>query len=139
MKLTNTLKTLRQVSSVSLRGFEPDEALLLGDVVLVLRILKLEIRSLPDDEELEPVTLLALSKFHQSIGDETRALALFRRAASFDDQNRGYYTDVGFCSSELCRASANEEFCAGIKESINELLKICPFREDLERALGSNS
>jgi TPR repeat protein len=117
---------------------EPDDALLIGDLDLVLRILRIELKSISEYQELEPRLLLALSKLHQSIGDEELALVLFRKAAEYKDQNRGYYSDVGFCSAELFRASASEEFRAGVKEAIQELLKVSPFRDDLRQALGAD-
>jgi hypothetical protein len=138
MKLVRTLKTLRQILGVSDTTVEPsetiDDALLVNSIGLVLRILKMEIKSLAD-EELEPTLLLELSKLYQSIGDEPSALAAFQRAAAFVDQNRGYYSDIGYCSQVLRRESASEEFRLEVENAVQRLLKICPFSEDLERAL----
>lgn len=135
MKLTRTLKVLRRIASVSDKVHEPDDALLVSDVELVVRVLKMETKSIPD-ENLEPSLLLALSKFYHSIGDEHRALVMFQRATAFVDQNRGYYSDIGYSSVRLCEESASEEFRLGIKNAIQELLDVCPFEEDLRRALG---
>jgi hypothetical protein len=135
MKLKGTLKVLRHLSSVSASESEIDDALLVGDIGLVLTVLKMEIRSLTTEEN-EPRLLLALSKLYQAIGDEPRALATFQRAATYVDQNRGYYTDIGHCSELLCRESASEEFRGEVRSSIQRLLKVCPFGEDLRRALG---
>ncbi|OZA10768.1 MAG: hypothetical protein B7Y02_09985 [Rhodobacterales bacterium 17-64-5] len=135
MKLAKTLKVLRQVPSVSDMMHQPDDALLVSNVELVLTVLKAEIARLTDDE-LEPRFLLALSKLYFSIGDEDRSLAMFRKAAKFVDQNRGYYSDIGFASVHLCRGSASEEFRSGIESAVQELLSVAPFREDLRRSLG---
>ena len=135
MKLTKTLKVLKQIGSVSDMGHETDDALLVSNIVLVLKMLKMEAGQLPTDT-LEPRLLLELSKFYQSIGDEHRALDLFQRATTFGDQNRGYYSDIGSCSVQLCRESTSEEFRVEVKSAIQRLLNVCPFRDDLKRSLG---
>lgn len=135
MKLEKTLKVIRQISSVSDSGPGINDAILVGDVELVVRVLKMEIRHLPD-ETLDPKLLLALSKLYQLVGDDHRALAVFERAAAFTDQNRGYYSDLGFCSMQLCRESTSEEFSLEVGNATERLLSVCPFREDLLKALG---
>jgi hypothetical protein len=135
MRLERTLKVLRRLSSVSDSGPGVSDALLVGDIELVLRVLKTELSSL-STEELEPRLLLALSKLHQSTGEEKQALAMFQKAATFADQNRGYYSDLGYCSVQLFRESKSEEFRLAVRSSVQELLEVCPFPDDLERAFG---
>jgi hypothetical protein len=135
VKLEKTLKVLRQISSVSDPGPGLSDALLVGDIELTLKMLLAEISRLPDDE-IEPRLLLALSRFYQRIGKEDRSLSMFRRAAQFTDQNRGFYTDLGFCAVELCRESASAEFTRETTKAAEKLLNVCPFPEDLKLALG---
>jgi len=137
MILEKTLKVLRRLSSVSDPGPGVDDALLVGDIELVVRVLNEEIRSLRI-AQLDPRFLIALSKFNQTVGDEHLALSLFKRAATFIDQNRGFYSDIGFCSVHLCRESKSEEFCAEVRNTTQKLLDVAPFHEDLRRALGQD-
>lgn len=138
MKLEKTLRVLRRVSSVFDSGPGIDDALLVSDIDLVLRILKHEIARLPDDQ-IEPRLLVALSKLYLAIGDEARSLEMFQRAALFTDQNRGYFTDLGSCAVLLCRENASAEFAQAIANATDGLLVVCPFPEDLLRALGRTS
>jgi hypothetical protein len=139
MKLPRTLRTLKQIISLTNTAVEPDDkvddALLVSSVALVLMVLKMEVKSLPD-EKLEPTLLLELAKLYQCIGDEPHALVTFQRAATFIDQNRGYYSDIGYCSEVLCRESSSEDFRLEIRSAVQILLEVCPFRDDLQRALG---
>jgi tetratricopeptide (TPR) repeat protein len=135
MKLEKTLKVLRRLSSVLDSGPGINDALLVGDIELVLRVLKTEIRSLPDDE-LEPRLLIALSKLLQAIGDEDQALTIFQKAATFADQNRGYYSDLGYCYVQLLKESKSEELRLGVRSAVEKLQEVCPFPEDLQRAFG---
>jgi hypothetical protein len=136
VKLTKTLKTLRQIMpSVSDSVHAPNDALLVSNIELVLRVLKMETKSLPE-ERLEPRLVLELSRLFLSVGDEHRALAMFKRAASFVDQNRGYYSDIGYCSKDLCRESESEDFRLAVQTTVQVLLEACPFPDDLQRALG---
>jgi hypothetical protein len=135
MRLEKTLKVFRRLSSVLDSGPGISDALLVGDIELVLRVLKTEIRSHPA-EELEPRLLLALSKLNQATGDEDQALAVFQKAATFADQNRGYYSDLGYCSVQLFRESKSEDFRLEVRTAVEKLLEVCPFPEDLQRAFG---
>lgn len=112
-----------------------DDALLVGDIDLVLGVLKGEIAGLSDDR-IEPRLILSLSRLHLTIGEESRSLALFQRAASFTAQNRGYYTDLGHCAFQLCRQATSPDFAQAIVQAVDGLLDRCPFPQEMLRALG---
>lgn len=112
-----------------------DDALLVSDINLVIGVLKGEIAGLSDDE-IEPQLLLSLSRLHLMLGEESRSLALFQRAASFTDQNRGYYTDLGHLAFQLCRHAPSTEYAQAIAQAVDGLLQLCPFPQDMLRALG---
>ena len=98
-------------------------------------MLKDEIAGLSDDE-IEPRLLLSLSRLHLTLGEESRSLALYLRAASFTDQNRGYYTDLGHCASQLFRHATSSDFAQAIAQAVDGMLQLCPFPQDVLRALG---
>lgn len=138
MRLEKTLKVLRHIASVSDPGPGLSDALLVGDIDLALKMLLAEISRLPEDE-IEPPLFLALSRLYQRIGREDRSLTMFRKAAQFTDQNRGFYADLGFCVLQLCQESTSTEFAREIMQAAEKLLSVCPFPEDLMLALGQKS
>lgn len=136
-ELVKTLSVLRRISSISAKGFEPDDSMIVGDVHLVVWTMKSELAALNDNDVNEPRLLLSLAKFYQCINDEERSLALFQRAALHSDQPKGFYTDIGHCAVFLYRSSISRDFSEGIKASMTSLASVCPFPECLQQAIGT--
>ncbi|PZQ96169.1 MAG: hypothetical protein DI533_17180 [Cereibacter sphaeroides] len=137
IRLKSTLRTLRQISSVSEKEFELDDASLVGDIALVLKILQMELKSVNDGVALEPRFLLSLSKLFQLMNDHTRAATFFAEAAASLDQSRGYYIDLGSSAKELYQSTTSEELREGIRTAIQELVAIGPFPDELTKAVGT--
>jgi hypothetical protein len=137
-QLVKTLRTMRQVSSVSEEGFDPDDALIIGDIDIVLRVLRSEIRAFEQNDEIKPRLILALSKIYQSLNEDELAISFFERATGYLDQERGYYIDVGHSAMQLCRASGRKEFHDGVRQALDRLIPRCPFRDDLVSIVGAN-